>query len=282
MSKRTAAIIGGKGMLGTDLRAALLKRDHNVVIWDRPDWDIVVPGTLKQAVDSADVIVNCAAYTNVDGAETAEETAWAVNAIAVGELGRLAALSDKYVVHISTDFVYDGTKDGCYTEEDTPNPINIYGASKYQGEMLLTASKCRCCILRIEWTYGHAGVNFITKLCRRAGELDQLSVVADQIGSPTHTADVAEVICDLVKSEIEDLFLYASEGYATRYEVAQFIAERMGLDTRINPVTTADFPSPAMRPLNSRFDCTKIEGALPLLRRSNWSLGLGRFLEEMK
>ena len=138
-------------------------------------------------------MINCAAYTNVDGAESQKELAHRVNGEAVGQLGRLAAERGKWVLHFSTDFVFDGELDRPYAETDAPNPINEYGRSKLAGERLLAQSGCSHCIVRLEWTYGTHGNNFVTKIIERARASGQLKVVDDQVGSPTATTEVAAV-----------------------------------------------------------------------------------------
>ena len=198
MAKDSVAILGGKGMLGTDLASVCNRQGFDVKVFDLPEFDITDSQQLKQAVDAAGLIVNCAAYTNVDGAESETELAYQVNAEAVGRLGAIAKESDKWVLHISTDFVFDGRLDRPYVETDPANPINTYGRTKLAGEQLLSDSGCKHCIIRVEWTYGSAGNNFVTKLIQRAKDTKILKVVDDQFGSPTATTEVAKVICKLL------------------------------------------------------------------------------------
>ncbi|MHC4364654.1 MAG: dTDP-4-dehydrorhamnose reductase, partial [Planctomycetota bacterium] len=224
--------------------------------------DITRADHLAQAVDNAQIIVNCAAYTDVDGAESHSERAYQVNAEAAGRLGALAKEANIWVLHISTDFVFDGKSDRPYIETDPPNPINTYGASKLEGERLLVESRCRHCIMRIEWTYGLAGSNFVSKLIQRAKQNKKLKVVDDQTGSPTATTEVAKAICKLVAKRPEGIFHFASAGYVSRFEMAKFIFQKLNMDVDLAMCKTADFPAPAKRPLNSRFDCSKIEALL--------------------
>jgi dTDP-4-dehydrorhamnose reductase len=229
-------------------------------------------------VRSAEVVINCTAYTNVDGAERERDLAYAINADAVGRLGQLAAQHDRYVLHVSTDFVFDGAKPAPYTEADPPRPLSVYGASKWAGEQQLAASGCRHAILRIQWTYGRHGVNFVTKIVQRARQQAELSVVTDQQGAPTHTADVAVTLRRVLDAKLTGTYLYAAAGYASRFEVACTIVAQLKLPVTVRPCTTADFPAPAQRPLNSRFDCTRIDQALGLVRRP-WQDALTRYLE---
>jgi dTDP-4-dehydrorhamnose reductase len=256
------AVLGGRGMLGSDLVKICQQQGINPIVYDLPEFDITDVDQVRQAVASADMIVNCAAYTNVDGAESQAELAYQVNDEAVGRLGTVARQAGKWVLHISTDFVFDGSGDKPYVETDNPNPINTYGKTKLAGEQLLTGSGCDYCIVRIEWTYGSAGNNFVTKLIQRAESRQTLKVVDDQTGSPTSTIEAAKAICELVKKKPEGIYHFASAGYVTRYDMAKFILEQLSMNIELLPCKTSDFPSPATRPLNSRFDCSKIKSLL--------------------
>jgi len=267
-------------MLGTDLAAACTRRGFGVRVYDLPECDITNTEHLKQVVRDTDLIVNCAAYTDVDGAEGRAELAHRVNGEAVGRLGELARQNGKWVLHISTDFVFDGRLDRPYVETDTPNPINQYGQSKLAGERLLRESGCSHCIIRLEWMYGLHGKNFISKLVERARTNGTLHVVNDQIGAPTATTEVARVICDLSERMTEGVFHFASAGYVSRYEMAAFILERLGLEIELRPCCTSDYPAPAARPHNSRFDCTKIQKLRSEPARP-WQEPLGEFLRQI-
>ncbi|GAH38393.1 unnamed protein product, partial [marine sediment metagenome] len=187
------AILGGEGMLGTDLARTCIQHGFDVSVFDLPEFDITDSQQLKQAVDTARIVINCAAYTNVDGAESEADLAYKVNAEAVGHLGAIAKELDKWILHISTDFVFDGRLDRPYVETDPPNPISTYGRTKLAGEQLLIKSGCRYCIIRVEWTYGSAGNNFVAKIIQRAKTNKTLKVVDDQVGSPTATIEIAKM-----------------------------------------------------------------------------------------
>jgi len=267
-------------MLGSDIVRECRQRGLSVDGFDLPEFDITRAEQLEKIVRTTGTIINCAAYTNVDGAQSESELAYRVNAEAVGRLGTLAKQAGAWVLHISTDFVFDGTLDRPYKETDEPNPINEYGRTKLAGEQLLGESGCRHCVIRVEWTYGKAGNNFVKKLIERAKKSKSINVVADQIGSPTATTEAASTICDLLAVEPEGLFHFASAGYVSRYEMAEFIVERAKLDVKVCPCKTSDYPSPAARPLNSRFDCSKIQALLagPIKR---WEEPLERFLRQL-
>ena len=274
------AILGGKGMLGSDLAPACRQQGFDPIVLDLPEFDIANADHVQQAVSNADAMVNCAAYTNVDGAENEVELAYQINAEAVGRLGMIARDAGKWLLHISTDFVFDGQSDRPYVETDPAHPINTYGPSKLAGEQRLAESGCRHGILRVEWTYGSAGSNFVTKLMQRAKAGNALKVVDDQIGSPTATTEVSKAICELLHKRPEGLFHFAAAGYVSRYDMARFIVDKLSMDVDVLPCKTSDFPSPAARPLNSRFDCSKIQALLsePI---ENWQKPLERFLRQL-
>jgi dTDP-4-dehydrorhamnose reductase len=280
MVEARVAILGGKGMLGSDL--ALTCQQHRLItsVLDLPEFDITNENYLVGALKEVDAVINCAAYTNVEKAESESELAYKVNAEAVGKLGFAAKQAGVWVLHISTDFVFDGKSRRPYVETDPPHPINIYGASKLAGEKLLVESGCRYCIMRVEWTYGSTGNNFVTKLIKRARTNRRLKVVDDQIGSPTATAEIAKVICKLLPKRPEGLFHFASAGYVSRFEMAKFIFDKLNMFVDLNNCKTTDFPTVAARPLNSRFNCSKIEALLdePI---EPWQAPLGRFLERL-
>lgn len=275
-------ILGGRGMLGVDIRSVFESAGCDVEVLDLPEFDITNPDHLASAVRSSNVIINCAAFTNVDGAESQADLAHRVNAEAVGHLGRLAKSSDVYVLHISTDFVFDGRKDSPYTETDAPSPLSVYGATKYHGEQLIAASTCRHAIIRVQWTYGAAGNNFVAKMLQLAQSRKQLTVVDDQIGSPTATSEVAGAILHLLSADTypQGLYHFAASGYTSRIEQARLVFDLAGLDIDVLPCKTSDFKTPAQRPLNSRFDCAKIQSLLPEPIRK-WQDPLKEFMEQI-
>lgn len=270
-------ILGGRGMLGSDLAPCLEAAGYCVRAADLPECDITKPDHLAQALQDASVIVNCAAFTNVDQAEQRPDTALAVNGRAVGALGAAAKKRGVFVVHISTDFVFDGRQTRPYVETDPPNPINAYGQSKLAGELALRQSAGAHVILRVQWSYGSHGMNFISKIQERARANTELKVVADQIGAPTWTADMARAIAVLIRKRREGLYHFANTGYASRFEVARYVAAQLNLPTKITPCASEDFPAPALRPKNSSFDTAKIQSILDAPIRA-WQDALKDFL----
>ena len=273
-------VLGGSGMLGTDLVSVAGQQGLEAKAMDLPEFDITDVAQLEETVSRADIIVNCAAYTNVEKAESENDLAYAVNAEAVGRLGQFAKAYDVYVLHISTDFVFDGRMAVPYVETDEPNPINTYGRTKLAGEQLLAKSGCRFCIMRVEWTYGAGGNNFVKKLVESAKAGKSLRVVDDQIGSPTATSEAAAAICKILKKENlpEGVFHFAAGGHVSRYEMAKFIFNKLGIAVDLSACKSSDYVTAAQRPLNSRFNCGKIEKLLGESIRP-WQEPLEIFLE---
>lgn len=269
-------LLGAKGMLGSEVRS--LYGEEKIKAFDLPEFDITDLTQLKNAVDDANIVINCSAYTDVEKAESQYDLAYKINAEAVENLAKLAAHKNIYVIHISTDFVFDGKKDSFYDETDIPRPINAYGKSKFEGELLLMENHQNCGIIRVQWTYGKNGNNFISKLISLSKQRDSLKVVDDQFGSPTWTQEVAKVIRIFAENRHCGLFHYAAAGFVSRYEVAKFVFEKLHLKTEIIPCKSSEFKSAAARPANSRFCCHKIQSLLdkPI---EMWQKPLERFLK---
>lgn len=277
-SNRRILLLGGRGMLGTELAGVLGRDGREVVVRDLPELDICDFNSLELAVRPGDAVVNCAAFTDVDGAETESALARAVNADAVGQLGRIALAKAAYVLHFSTDFVFDGALSRPYREGDSANPLNVYGETKLAGERALLESGCSCCVVRLQWTYGSGGENFVTKMMRKAEAGGEVRVVDDQFGAPTWTLDVAGAVIGLLEIMAEGVFHFAASGSASRFEVAEAIFRECASCCRLVPCSTSDFLSAARRPLNSRFDCSRID-ALSGIARPPWQDSLEKFLK---
>jgi len=267
-------------MLGSDIGKLCQEKNISATVLDLPECDITNDDHLQAAIDQAYCIINCAAYTNVDLAESERERAIAVNAQAVANLARLAERNDVYVVHVSTDFVFDGSKQEAYNECDEANPINAYGASKLAGEKLFIESGCAGCIVRVQWTYGLGASNFVTKIISLSQNTKELKVVDDQIGNPTWTADAARAILELINKRAQGLYHFADQGKISRYEMANFVMDSLGIDAEIEPCKSEEFKSPAKRPLNSTFNCEKI-GKLLSEPIEGWQQSLEKFLEQL-
>jgi len=271
------AVFGADGMLGSDTVPALTAAGFQVASYVYPQFNFTDPQMVAAAVADADLIVNCAAYTAVDRAESESQACAAVNTAAVGELGRQVAAAGKYVLHISTDFVFGDLSQQPQSENAVTNPLSVYGRTKLGGEVALKKSGCRHAVIRVQWTYGAHGNNFIAKIVEKARSGAPLNVVDDQVGAPTPNELVAKVIAALVGKRQEGLFHLAAAGFASRFEVAAFILKQLNLQNPLTPAKTGDFITPAKRPLNSRFNCAKIETVLDFSRPS-WEEALKAYL----
>jgi dTDP-4-dehydrorhamnose reductase len=281
MDSQRIVILGGRGMLGSDLTSLGRTKGLHFTSLDLPEFDITNTKHLQEALKDAKVVINCAAYTNVEKAETEKDNAYKINAEAVGELGKAAKKMGLWVLQISTDFVFDGAKKGPYNEQDQPNPINSYGKSKLEGEKLLIESGCQYCIIRLQWTYGLNGNNFVTKMVSAAMKNNELRVVDDQVGSPTSTEEAAKAIVRLIQLKPTGLFHFASEGFTSRFGMAEFIFDKLNMPVQLKACKTSDFPSAAARPLNSRFECSRIKKLLdePI---EPWQKPLQRYIDKIK
>lgn len=276
---KSIGITGGKGMLGSDIKKLAEANGFTVRIYDLPEFDITADADIETLVADNDVIVNCAAYTAVDQAESEPELCRSVNAEAVKKIGKAAKHADKYVLHISTDFVFGDNGENALKESDSANPLSVYGATKLEGEQLLQESGCRNGIIRVQWTYGLHGKHFVSKIAELAERLDSLKVVDDQYGSPTPTTLAAQAVMCFIKGEVEGLYHFAAKGYASRYDVAKLILDKLGIEKVVSPCSSMEFSAPAERPLNSRFDCAKIDAVLDF-ERPEWQDALVAFLDK--
>jgi dTDP-4-dehydrorhamnose reductase len=258
-------IFGAAGQVGRELMALVHDRGVDAIGVTRGEVDITDADAVAQAVADAKprLIVNCAAYTAVDRAETEPELAAAINATGAGILAQAADRANSPILHISTDYVFDGSKSGPYRENDPIAPLGVYGRSKADGETQVRAMP-RHIILRTAWVYGQYGNNFLKTMLRLGAERDRLRVVADQRGCPTATRDIAEAIL-AVDAALQDdpqnvfgTYHFAGTGATTWHGFAQAIiahqAEYSGKRPPVDPITTVDFPTPARRPANSELD----------------------------
>jgi dTDP-4-dehydrorhamnose reductase len=223
-------------------------------------------------------IINAAAFNDVDGAETRTEAAFAVNGAGPGHLAEVTKAVGASIVHISTDYVFDGTKGSPYTEEDAPNPLSVYARSKYEGERRVLDSGASACVLRTAWLYGRHGKNFVKAILEAAARGGPLKVVADQVGSPTATADLARAIAQLLHTPARGLFHVANTGACSRFEFAQAIVQG---SVEVLPITTAEAARPAPRPVNSSLASLNWQeaGMSPL---PSWRDALNRFLSTVE
>ena len=272
-------LLGHKGMLGHDLLTTLAL-DHEVIGRDIEDFDIASLQDCRSLVDDAapDIVVNAAAYTDVDGCETNMDKCFAVNAEGVNNVAMACKESHVKVVHFSTDYVFDGTKGEPYLETDTPNPINTYGQSKLQGELYLRALTDNFLIVRTSWLYGKNGKNFVKAILARAEETGKLTVVHDQIGSPTYTVDLAGAVKVLIENGQKGIFHVTNRGRCSWYEFALKILEYAGkTDVEIKPIITAELNRKALRPAYSVLSCKKFVTECRKTMRF-WQIALNDYL----
>jgi dTDP-4-dehydrorhamnose reductase len=276
-------IIGCNGQLGADFMAQAVAAGHDVCGMDYPQIDITDPGSAQRAIESVrpEMIVNCAGYTAVDACETDEQRAFAVNAAGVGNIAQTAQACGAAVAHISTDYVFDGTKSGPYVESDPPNPQSAYGRTKLAGEEACMRICQRHFIFRIAWLYGINGANFVKTIRRAAAEKaaggGELKVVSDQRGTPTWTVEVCRQMLRVIGTRHFGLFHCTAEGECTWYDFARHIVERAGISAPVVPCTTREFPRPAPRPANSVLENARLK-ALGLHSMKEWRAAFGEFL----
>jgi dTDP-4-dehydrorhamnose reductase len=284
-------VIGAQGQVGWELTRRALAPGHNVLAWDQAELDITNAAAVDQALDAsgADVVINAAAYTAVDKAEQEPERAFAVNRDGPAHLATACNRLNIPLLHISTDYVYDGAKKEPYVEEDPSTPMGVYGASKLAGDEAVRRLLPRHLILRVSWVFGVHGHNFVKTILRLAREREELRVVADQYGCPTFAGDIADALLELAGriAEIDacggwGTYHYCGEPATTWHGFASAIVE-MAREQKPLPVktvtaiTTADYPTPAARPANSVLDCAKLIRQFDIQPRP-WRDGLGILL----
>ncbi len=267
-------------MLGADVQAVALAAGHEVVALTRADLDITNPASAQAAVTAAapDLVINCAAYTKVDDAEgDGRDSAHLINGAGAGHIAAAAAAAGAWLVHVSTDYVFDGAKiTGPYLESDATAPQSVYGASKLEGELAVAlAAPLSHSIVRSSWLFGNHGLCFPATMLRLAAERGELSVVDDQRGSPTFTPDLAQALLAVASQQLLGVVHVAGGGECSWFEFAREIVSAAGLRATVTPCTTAELPRPAPRPAYSVLRSGRSEA--PVLR--DWREGLREYLE---
>jgi dTDP-4-dehydrorhamnose reductase len=275
-------------MLGTALQRILAAKGAVFSAPGEGEFDITDPVAVRHRVaefvaglapGAQGVLLNAAAYTNVEAAEDNAELAYLVNSHGPALLAREARAQGLAFAHVSTDFVFDGHKHGAYTEDDDTNPLSVYGASKLAGEIAVEQEYPEAIIARTAWVFGPGGANFPVKIVAAARTRQKLSVVTDEVGSPTYTLDLATGVLGLVAAGASGLYNLAGAGDCSRYELAQRVLQLAGLGgVEVEPVTSDAFPMKAARPLNSVLDCSKAAAlgvTMPV-----WTDALARFAAE--
>jgi dTDP-4-dehydrorhamnose reductase len=284
-------IFGRIGQVGWELRhkLACLGEVSNV---DYPEIDFSKPDTIREAVRAAEpsVIVNAAAYTAVDKAEAAPEPAWAINAAGPGVIAEEAKRLGALMVHYSTDYVYDGSRQGAWVETDKPNPLNVYGQTKLAGDEAIQAVGGDYLILRTSWVYGARGANFLLTMLRLAKERPELRIVDDQTGSPTSSECIALATADILAQVVSPaggglagrsgVYHLTNSGETTWFGFAQAFLSKQEVCPKLTPIPASAYPLPAIRPVNSVLSCQRVAETFGV-RMPSWELALDLVLETL-
>lgn len=289
------AVTGRTGQVVISLIERGTAAGHEVIAAGRPELDLADPASVLRALEAArpDVIVSAAAYTAVDRAESESELAHAVNGRGAGVVAEAARVLGVPLVHVSTDYVFDGQLDRPYVESDPTGPTGVYGASKLAGEEAVLATYAdNSAILRVAWVYSPFGANFVKTMLRLASDRDEISVVADQIGNPTSALDIADGILRVSENlaagadpALRGVFHMTAAGEASWADFAEAIfagsAGHDGPGARVRRITTADYPTPATRPANSRLDCRRI-AAVHCVALPDWRVSLNGVVARLR
>jgi dTDP-4-dehydrorhamnose reductase len=259
-------VTGAGGMLGQDLMRIA---GPDAVGLTRADLDVTDRDAVHAVIGPDDAVINCAAWTDVDGAEEHPDDALQVNAVGARNVAEAAGS----VVYVSSDYVFDGTKDSPYLESDPRNPVSEYGRSKAEGELASLESNPRSHVVRTSWLFGVGGSNFVATMLRLGAELDSVRVVDDQVGQPTFTGHLAEALIQIADSDDYGIHHRSGGGQCSWYELAGFVFETAGVDCTVEPCTTAEFPRPAPRPAYSVLGSERGEPSLP-----DWQRGVTEYL----
>ncbi|MCL6443211.1 MAG: dTDP-4-dehydrorhamnose reductase [Alicyclobacillus sp.] len=275
-------VTGANGQLGRELVLHPAGKGMDMIGLARADMDITNMDAVRDRLRTLlpDAIIHCAAYTAVDNAESHPEDAFRVNAAGSRNVAVVAEEIGARLCYISTDYVFDGTASAPYGEYDNTNPQSVYGKSKRAGEVLVQSLCSRWFIVRTSWVFGAHGGNFVKTMLTKSREVPRLRVVADQVGSPTYTKDLARLLLDMVQTDKYGIYHAANAGSCSWYEFARAIMDEAGIDTPVDPCTTAEFPRPAPRPSYSVLGQTmlQVNGFAPL---RPWREALADFVREV-
>lgn len=296
-------VSGKNGQLGKELQdASPNDADHKYIFFDREALNIADETALQQAFEKykPSFFINCAAYTAVDKAETEKEQAYTINAKAVGNIAKQCHQSNTKLIHVSTDYVFDGNGTSPYKTEDKTDPVNYYGETKLSGEQLAINNNPNTIVIRTSWVYSKYGNNFVKTMLRLMKERKEINVVSDQLGSPTYAKDLAEAILKVVSSEWlviseknlneatenskpktqNSIYHFSNEGIISWYDFAVAIRDNKQLDCIVNPIPTSAYPTPAKRPAYSGLDKSKIANTFNI-QLKDWKESLYECLQAL-
>ncbi|MBS7009164.1 dTDP-4-dehydrorhamnose reductase [Anaerostipes sp.] len=276
-------VTGAAGQLGHDVMDELKKRDHEAVGVDVQEMDITDAEKVRQVITDADVeaVIHCAAYTAVDAAEDNEELCRKINAEGTENIARVCRDLELKMMYISTDYVFDGQGERPWEPDDERNPLNVYGQTKYEGELAIEENLDKYFIVRIAWVFGVNGKNFIKTMLNLGKTHDRITVVNDQTGSPTYTFDLARLLVDMIETEKYGRYHATNEGLCTWYEFACEIFKQAGIEIEVAPVSSDEYPAKAKRPENSRMSKEKLDQN-GFERLPSWQDALARYLKEIQ
>lgn len=279
--KMKVLVTGVKGQLGHDVVNELEKRNHTAVGVDIDEMDITDADSVERVIKDAapDAVIHCAAYTAVDAAEDNEELCRRVNAGGTENIARVCKELNCKLMYISTDYVFNGQGTRPWEPDDERQPLNVYGQTKYEGELAVEGLE-KYFIVRIAWVFGVNGKNFIKTMLNLGKTRDTLTVVCDQIGSPTYTYDLARLLADMIETDRYGRYHATNEGLCSWHEFAVEIFRQAGMKVNVIPVTSDQYPAKAKRPANSRMDKSKLDAA-GFQRLPAWQDALGRYLREL-
>ncbi|CUX33750.1 dTDP-4-dehydrorhamnose reductase [Clostridium sp. C105KSO13] len=272
-------VTGAKGQLGSDVMTELEKHGHVGIGTDVEEMDITDPKKVEEVISQANVeaVVHCAAYTAVDAAEDNVELCRKINAAGTENIAKVCKEHKLKMMYISTDYVFDGQGERPWEPDDERHPLNVYGQTKYEGELAVEENVEKFFIVRIAWVFGLNGKNFVKTMFNLGKTKGEVSVVNDQIGSPTYTPDLARLLVDMIETEHYGRYHATNEGMCTWYEFACEIFKQAEMDVKVTPVTSEQFPAKAKRPYNSRMNRGKLEeNGFTLLPK--WQDALKRYL----
>ena len=288
-------ITGAQGQVGKELTQIANEKGFDVVAASRADLDITQAQSVENYITQCqpDIVINAAAFTAVDKAESEQDLAFAINRDGAKNIAGACKKQNIPLLHISTDYVFDGTKSESYSEDDTVSPLGVYGESKWQGEEAIRQGLSNYIILRVAWVFGAQGNNFVKTMLRLGHDRDELNVVADQFGGPSPAKNIAQTLIDLVEQYQKNnnlawgTYHYCGNQKTTWYDFAKEIFKQafelklLNKEVKVNPITTAEYPTAAKRPENSMLNCSKLRSTFGI-EMPEWKKALKQVLMELK